>query len=245
MAEKKTSRTLQNIQRSIENQEAERRRQAFKQRIQIARVGMKSFQEGKATEAASAFYSYIRILEDFKGVPEHGLNPSLFDRQKDLPEILLISGVYWDLAKLYDKTSSPDKHRDFMIFLQKYVMFTKGFPHENIAAETLRRYIRKGRPKHRSAFVNSYRTLSGKSCFIATSLIDVCEPATLDVLMRFRDETLHHSAPGRGFIGAYYALSPWLSRVLDRAPGFSRVIAGRFLDLFARLIHSREARQCV
>ena len=212
----------------------ELRRELFRQRLEIARLGVRNYQEHKLGDAVKAFYTYLRVLEDYKGVPENGLTPALFDKQKEMPEILVVSGVFWDLAKLYDRTDSGRKHREFLGYLEKYVLFSKGLPHQHVAAETLRRYVSRGKPKHRQAFQDSYRALTGKKCFIATSLLDVSEAETLDRLMSFRDERLMKTMSGRAFVRAYYRTAPAVSWVLDRMPERLRRVAGKTLDLASK-----------
>ncbi len=212
----------------------EKRHELFRQRLEIARQGVRHYQEHKLGDAVKSFYTYLRVLEDFKSVPENGLTPALFDKQKEMSEILVVSGVFWDLAKLYDRTDSGSKQREFLGYLEKYVLFSKGLPHQHVAAETLRRYISRGKPKHRQAFVDSYRALTGRKCFIATSLMDVSEPETLDRLMAFRDERLMKSVSGRSFVRAYYQTAPAVSWVLDRIPDRLRRVAGRSLDRVAK-----------
>lgn len=219
---------LGEIQRTIEKGEQDRRKELFRQRLELARTGVKNFQERKLGDAAKAFYSYLRILEDYKGVAENGLTPNLFDRARELPELLLISGVYWDLAKMYDQTEG--KKREFLIYLEKYLIFSKGMPYQIVAAETLRKYIYKGRPRNRADFQRTYTALTGSKCFIATSLIDVCDERTLFVLRDFRDQRLMRVWWGRVFVRAYYIGAPAVAWLLDRAPAGVRRLAARIVD---------------
>jgi hypothetical protein len=207
----------------------------LRRRIELAQSGVRAFENKKITDAVKAFHSYIRILEDWKGVPEGKLTPSHFDVKTDVAELLLISGVYWDLAKLYDRTKSADKQREFMHYLEKYILFARGMPFQHVCLETMRKYISNEKPVHKPEFKNAYKMLGGSSaCFVATSLMDVCDPDTMPLLRDFRDEKLARSAVGRAFIRWYYRNGPGLAAAADRAPLFVRRAMGRALDRLAR-----------
>src|SRR4051794_35910563 len=94
------------IQQTIDQQTEERRRELFKQRLELARQGVSKYHEHEVGKSATNFQSYVRILEEWKGVPEGSLRPAHFEPKKEVAEILLLSGVYWDLVKLFDRTKS-------------------------------------------------------------------------------------------------------------------------------------------
>src|SRR4051812_24538359 len=98
------SRARRHAELQMEYNEKMHRLAMLRRRIELAQSGVRAFEEKRITEAVKNFRSYIRILEDWKGVPEGKLTPAHFDVTKDVAELLLISGVYWDLTKLYDRT---------------------------------------------------------------------------------------------------------------------------------------------
>lgn len=236
---KKKSELSKRARQQIENQmaaaEAERKRILWQKRMDLVNAGVRSYKNQKMGEAVTNYRSYLRILEDWKGVPQGGLIPSIFDKQKELQELLLISGVYWDLVRLYDRTKSADKKKDFMQFLEKYILFSKDMPFQPVCAESLRKYISREKPRHVAEFKNAYRILAptASKCFVATSLLDVTEPETHVALRAFRDRVLMESRPGRWFVRAYYRVGPVIAAVLDRAPGWVRTVCGRALDRLA------------
>ncbi len=218
------------IQIAIEQAEEERRKELFRKRLEIANQGLKNFQDGKIQDAVKNFQLYLKILEQWKGVGENGLLPSHFDRNKERAEILLVSGVYWDLAKLYDRTKSKEKQKEFGIYLQKFVLFSKGFAHQRLSAETLRKYLTTDRAIHRDEFRASYKTLADYKCYVATSLADVCSPETLPRLRDFRDQVLEPNPLGRKFVDWYYRHGEALAEATSRMPDRVRVALGRGLD---------------
>jgi len=63
--------------------------------------------------------------------------------------------------------------------------------------------------------VESFQTDSG-GCFITTATAR--EPATLDSLRRFRDESMSATPLGRALVGLYYRISPPIAETLERHP---------------------------
>ncbi|MBL7714536.1 MAG: hypothetical protein JNL01_03645 [Bdellovibrionales bacterium] len=226
------------VREALDAAEVERKREMFKQRLELARQGVKSYRDKKVGDAVTSFYTYLRLLEDFKGVGENGLTPQLFDPQKELAEILLLLGVYWDLAKMYDRTSSPEKQREFMRYLEKYVAFAKGQPHEHIAADSIRKHILRGRPQHKEAFMNAYRALGGGKCFVVHAVMDLVDPDTIDRLQGFRDQRLRQSRMGQALIRVYYRVGPILARAVVVAPKPVRHGIARVLDYLGRKLRS-------
>lgn len=216
--------------------EEERRRQILKRRIEVATAGVKAYKAKKMADAVKSFQTYLKILEDWKEVGKGGLTPAVFDRKRDLHELLLISSIYWDLVKLYDRTKSADKKKDFLLYLDKFVLFSKGMPYFPLCAENLRKYISNGSPRNTSDLKRAYRNLTGAKCFIATSLIDVIDPMTLPRLQGFRDRVLLRSRMGRWFVQAYYGVGPALARGLDHSPDVLRRSVAGILDRVAARI---------
>ncbi len=226
------SRAKKNAEIAMERAEQERRLLMLRRRIDLAQAGVRHYEMRKMAEAVKSFQSYLHILEDWKNVSEGRLTPQLFNVKDDVAELLLISGIYWDLAKLYDRTKS--KEALFKHYMDKYVLFTKGMPYQTVCMETMRKYIGNDKPIHKAEFRNAYKALGGSNCFVATALIDVTEDGTLPKLQAFRDQVLLRSRVGRVSVRAYYWGGPYLAKVTDRAPETIRRLMGRGLDLLAK-----------
>lgn len=225
-----------NIQAQMDQAEEEHRRELFRKRIELAKAGLMAYESKKIGDAVTSFRTYLRILEEYKKVPEGGLQPSLFDMKKDLPELLLISGVYWDLAKIYDRAKAGTRSNEFRQYLNKFVIFSKGMSFQPVCAETIRKYIAHEKPVHKEDFKAAYKRLAASGCFIATSLIDVSDVETVPRLRDFRDRVLSRTAAGRVFIGWYYRNGPVLARAVDRMPLSLRRALARCLDAAARRV---------
>jgi hypothetical protein len=232
-----TKKVRSSIQAAIDEAKEIHKRELWKRRVDLARTGVRNYRMKRIGEAVRAFHTYIKILEDWKGVPEGGLTPQLFDIKKDLPELVLINGIYWDLVKLYDRTASNARHKDFLHYLEKYIIFSKGMPFQPLSAESLRKYVRNSNPVQKEEFKNAYRMITGGSiCFVATSLMDVCDLETLPRLREFRDVRLSRHAAGRAFIRWYYRNGPWMADLMDRTPQSVRMLTGRLLDFLSRIV---------
>jgi len=224
------------IEKQLRRQQEEQRKELLKKRVEIAKEGIKLSQSGHTVESVRKYQQYILILEMWKKCGRDGLSLELFDKTKDVYEIVLLSGIYWDMAKLYDRAKRKDQKTELVAYLQKYVAFSKGMPFQALSGETLRKYLGSGKCRHRVEFKAAYAALTGDKCFVATSLLDVSDPMTIVRLRNFRDGRLRKTRLGRRAVFAYYRISPVLVRVLDRLPGGVRRSFGRALDFVARRV---------
>jgi hypothetical protein len=211
--------------------ETERKRQLFEKRLAYAQEGANAYGAGDYTAAVRAMSLYIAVLEHAKQVKPNGLTPKHFEG-KDRSELPMVSAVYWDLVKIYDRTKAKDKRKKFFEYMDKYLLFSKGMPYQPLCAEALRKYAE--RANHTADFKKAYRQLTGEKCFVATSLHDVLDPGTLPRLRSLRDERLARHASGRAFIRIYYFVGPGLADLMDRMPRPVRRACARALDLLAR-----------
>jgi hypothetical protein len=230
------SRTKQSIAAAMEQAEANKRREMMKLRVDLARKGVAAFEHHSAAEAAMAFKTYLRLLEEIKEVKVGGLHPGLFDKERDIHELLLITGVYWDLTKLYDKTKSAERKAEFLHYMEKFIAFANGMSYQNVCAETLRKYLSNKNPYHKEEFKNAYKILGKGKCYVATALMDVTEEETLVRLRNFRDSELAPRRAGRAAIAVYYKVGPTLARFTDLLPERVRSRLGRGLDRLARFL---------
>ncbi len=228
-------RARKKVKEQMERAERERLMKLFQRRMELARGGALAYREGKVKEAVQNYYSYIDILERTKGVGRDKLEPTHFDSKQDVAELLLLSGVFWDLAKIHDRSSRADMTR-LRFYLDRFVLFSKNMPFHHVSAELVRKYLVNGTPRHRKEFKDSHIRLGGGKCFIATALEDECEPGTLERLRLFRDSRLQTSPWGRGAVRFYYFVSPTLARGVLRLPETIRKTLGASLSRFSRTL---------
>jgi hypothetical protein len=224
-------RAEEQMERALEEQQRIRQRR----RIEIAKLGVRFYEQRKIGEAVKHFHLYLKILEELKDVAPGSLRPDLFDKKKEVAELLLISGIYWDLVKLYDKTKSPSNYKEFTHYLEKFLLFARDMPFSHVCAETLRKYIANEKPVHKEDFKNAMKILAPKKCFIATSLVDVLDEPVIPRLWRFRDNILEKRVLGRLFIRFYYWTAPGVAALLDLSPEFARAQAARAVTKVSEL----------
>ncbi len=206
----------------------------LRRRLEIASSGVTDYERKEFADAIQSFRSYIAILEEWKKCPPGGLMPSHFDRKLDLPEMLLISGVFWDLAKLFDRSKRHE--RDFRMYLDKYVLFTKGMPYESLCIETLRKFINLGKPIHRDEFKKAFVKLGGKNCFIANALSPELPESSIDSLRAFRDQRLTGNPIGLELAYLYYSHGKRAVPHLLSAPQWVRIGIAFTLRIAARAL---------
>jgi hypothetical protein len=230
-----SSRMRAKIEREMAQAEAERLRENLRKRLEVARMGVDSLVKESFGEATKSFLTYIRLLEISKKVEPRRLHPSLFDAKKDLPELVLLTGIYWDLARTFDRMKSSRGKRDHVHYLDQFVMFSKSASYKPLCAETLRKYLAADKPLHRSDFKAAYKQLGGNTCFIASSLLDLTDPDAVRLLCRFRDEQLMRHRVGRWLVCRYEEHAPRVARMLDVAPPAIRRLAAWLVDGLARV----------
>lgn len=224
----------QRIEEQMAKAEKERQDRLFQARLNLVREAMVLYHRKKFAEATNKFKSYLKTLEDYKGVSEGELHPKHFDKEKDLTELLMITAVYWDLVKLYDRTKDPVKQKEFSHYMHKYQIFSKGMPFETVTAESLRKYIYNNKPVHKDLFKQAYKNLGGKDCFVVTAVSDYGDPLTIPTLRVFREVVLRKSTFGRAFIGIYNFIGPHLAQLVLNFP---HLIRRRLALVFDRLAH--------
>jgi hypothetical protein len=236
MSDDTLSRTRKHIQQKIDQAEQAKKLELQRRRIEIAGKGVAAYAKKDTVNAALAFKSYLSILEDIKGAPSGGLSPTHFDKKKEMAEMVLITGVLWDLIKLYDRTQSADKYKEFQAYMSKYLAFARGMPYQTMCAETLRKYIRDKRAVHMNEFKDAYKMLKNNRCFVATELEPETRFETLPRLRDFRDRVLKKSVRGRKFVAWYYRKGPVLADTISRYPRLGRILIAKTLDFLATII---------
>ena len=221
------------IAEKIKQAKDQNARVSFAGRLEVLRKGSELYGQKNAAKAAEEFRRYLAGLEMWKKVPDGKLTPKLFNPIDERSELLLVCGIYWDLAKLFDQLKSEKRRFEFLHYMQKYIEFSKGMPYEAVAAENVRKYLRSNDVNNPAEFKNAYKQLGGGSCVVATSLSDQVAAGTTRELRFFRENTLIHSRPGRWFIQWYSENGLGIALWMDRRSRFFRKISARFLDAIA------------
>lgn len=212
-----SSRTRKKVKAQMEKADRERKAKLFSKRMEYARAGALAFKTGKFKDSIQYYFGYIEILEKLKEVGRDELQPKHFDSKKEVAELLLLTGVFWDLAKIHDAGGKKAFDR-LRFYLDRFVMFSRGTPFQRVSAELIRKFLVNGSPRNRKEFKNAHLQLGGGKCFLATSVEEYLPEKTLPRLRRFRDRRLLKSVQGRVFVRTYYWVGPSLAKIMIRLP---------------------------
>lgn len=206
-SKKFSSKVRKSIQDAFEKAQDKARRDAYARRLQITKQAQDLCAKGKIMEAVAMYEKYLEVLETRFKTSKEGIHPHLFDQTTDDQELLLLTAVFWELAKIYDR--KDDGYSYFKFYLGKYVEFSIGAPYMVLSAETLRKYVASGKAKHRKEMEAAQIGIRDKmkKCFISSAVYGPTSQETV-ILQEFRDEFLMRYALGRLLVDLYYALSP-------------------------------------
>lgn len=196
--------------------------------------------EDKMAQAVESYTKYLGVLALYFDTTEDRLSPTLFDPEKDVTELLLISHAYWDLAKAFDR--SPNLQRDCFRCLDQFIKFSIGFKYQHVNAQIIRKFNNKKQAHNPKAFENAYQKIqiSSKKCYIASSCFGETDSKT-ETLRHFKSKIAQFEL-GRDFIDLYYRVSPRLVSFFEKH-AFIKVTCETFaikpvLNLFVYLIRN-------
>jgi hypothetical protein len=196
--------------------------------------------EERMALAVDSYNKYLGILALYFDTTEDRLTPTLFDPEKDMTELLLISHAYWDLAKAYDR--SPNLQRDCFRCLEQFMKFSIGFKYQHVNAQIIRKFNNKKQAHNPKAFEAAYHKIqiSAKRCYVATMCFGEVDEKT-EVLRHFKIYIAKHRI-GLDFIDFYYSFSPALVEFLEKRPKlkflFNVFVARPLLTTFIFFIRS-------
>ncbi|MBT3526036.1 MAG: hypothetical protein HN482_07050 [Bdellovibrionales bacterium] len=195
----------------------------FQNRLKVLRNAQSCSQAGKIANAVENYKRYLGAVAAFHRTKESLLAPGVFDPQRDIPEMLLISQVYWDLAKIY--SCNPNMGDEVKRGLGKFTEFSMGKKFQYLNAEMLRKFIKKQCRNHKKLFEDAYTTMRVKSkkCYIATYCYGASHP-NLDLLRNFKLE-LEQTNRGIILIETYYRISPHIVNYCEQHPRLGRLLS--------------------
>ncbi len=142
----------------------------YRERLKLLKKGQEYSAADEIPKSVEFYSQYLNALACYFRVEEQELNPKLFDPETDLAELFLLSHVYWDLAKAYDR--SPNLHRESIRCLEQFVKFTSGYKYQYANARTMKTFIRKRLAHNPKAFKDAFERIQLEStgCFISSDL---------------------------------------------------------------------------
>lgn len=193
----------------------QKKQELWRGRVNFVKSGHNFMNKQLFSDAAVSYEKYIRTLEIVFDCESGQLSPQIFKEQAKTAELTVITGVYWDLVRIYDTSDKyADRQKVAANQLAKFIGYTP------IYAELIRKaqnFLKKGarNPEVIKNFLKAAGQKHGR-CFIATSAFEIPLAHEILVLKKFRDDKLKSSKMGRKFITIYYKVSPAIACHLDR-----------------------------
>lgn len=211
--------------KSPDEQRAERKRYVvrktlenkYKIRFTIAKEGKMALNRRDYRMMIYRYTEYLKIMADtFEVTSIYDLKPSFFDAKKDVAELLLISQIFWELAKFYDGSSKTKDKQE--LCLKLFVRFTLGMQFQSLNSEIVRIELKRRKFKQRELIVKCLEGMYKESagCYIATHYGS--NDKMLSCFRSFKFNFLSNNSSGLKFIEIYYSFCFFLIPVLKRNP---------------------------
>lgn len=179
----------------------------YKQRFTIAKEGKAALNRRDYRMMIYRYSEYLKIMADtYEVATIYDIKPAHFDAKKEVAELLLISQIYWELAKVYDGSSKAKDKLE--LCLKQFIRFTIGMQFQGLNTEIIRKELKRRKFKNKELMMKClegiYKESSG--CYIATFF--ETDIPTIQTLRHFKKTILANSAWGEKFIFHYYENSP-------------------------------------
>lgn len=195
---------------------------AYRERLKSLKQARDYAAKGDIPKAVERYSMYLNILANYFKTTEDKLSPSLFDAEKEISELLLISHSYWDLAKAYDR--SPNLQSESLRCLDQFVKFSTGYKYQHINAQMMKKFIKRKQAHNLKAFQNAYQRIQvdSKGCFIASYSLGGDHEITNELRV-FKSKIVRTNL-GYKFTEFYYNFSPLVVEIFEKNPKCSKVI---------------------
>lgn len=190
----------------------------YKQRFATLKKARLYMTKNDFPRALKFYQEYLHAIASFHFISESKLSPDCFKNEANgISEMLLISHVYWDLAKSFDRVQS--RQNEAVRCLSQFVKFSKGFKYQQINARMIKKHLKRTRVVNSNAFQQAYNEIyiKPKGCYIATMCYGKYHP-NVSQLKYYRDQLLAQYFLGKIFIQFYYQISPSIITYLQSRP---------------------------
>ncbi|MEH0860129.1 hypothetical protein [Halobacteriovorax sp. DPLXC-1] len=187
---------------------------AYAERLKTLKQALDFVAKNDLPKSVEKFKHYLGILAAYNRTDEKHLTPKMFDPERDVAELLLVSQAYWNLAKSYDK--SPRLRQESVRCLQQFIKFSIGYKYQHANAQLIKKFLRSGQAHNKKAFQQAYEKINvrSKNCYLATHAYPENEDL-LNTLRAFKVKLAKYSA-GIIFINRYYDYSPYIVNSFER-----------------------------
>ncbi len=192
----------------------DRKKKLWQARVSLVKKGHQLMANNLLSDAAVCYEKYIKLLEVVFDAPAGNLSPEALKESARTAELTVISGVYWDLVRIYDTSDKfGDRQKRAALQLTRFVPYTPIFADLLKKAQIFMRNAR--HPEIIKSFLVSARRKRTR-CFIATSAFEAPFAIEVQILRSFRDARLKKSFFGRKFVYFYYRIAPPIACFLDK-----------------------------
>jgi hypothetical protein len=178
----------------------------FENRVTVARYGKESLDAGDYGNALKKFIDYLNIMAEVKEVQGiYELSVQHFDPKKEITEMLMISHLYFEMARMYDAV--PKFHDEARKCLDQFVAFTANQPYQVVNSEMVRKHLKKSIFKNPEIFRNAYQQIyvQSKKCYVVTYCYGETHSITQDC--RELKELFLETTLGMKLVNYYYRFS--------------------------------------
>lgn len=211
----------------------QRKKKLWASRVALVKQGNALMANKLYNDAAVSYEKYLRLLELVFDCKTGNLNPESLKESAKTAELTIISGVYWDLLRIYDSSDKfADRQRHAALQLAKFINYTPVFPDIMRKANIFMKNARN--PDMVRLFINQAKKKRTR-CFVATSAFESPNSLEVHYLRAYRDQTLKQTYFGRKFVYLYYRISPSLADLLDNCPSLKPVVRA-FLRIILKFI---------
>lgn len=210
---------------------------AYRERLKLLKQAQEFSAKGEIPKAVEKYSHYLGILASYYRVTEPQLSPKVFDVQKDITEMLLISHAYWDLAKSYDR--SPKLQKECIRCLGQFIQFTLGHKFQHLNAQMLKKFLKSNKVYNRKPFEQALHRINveSKACYIATLAYPNDENHILTDFRAIKQKIVLHKL-GFKFVDTYYFLSSNLVSFLENKPRLSYICTHFIFRPVLKVIHN-------
>lgn len=210
----------------------------FNNRITIAKFGKQALDAGDYGTAIQRFVEYMEIMAEFKKTKDFfSLKVSQFDSKSELTEMLMMSHIYFEMARVYDAV--PKFQEESKRCLDQFVAFSTNQPYQVVNSELIRKHMKKSAFKKPEVFLNAHRQIyvQSKKCYVVTFCYGNDHQMTREYRL-FKDWLLDYPL-GQELVRIYYKYSSVMVSNWEKRPAMhfvSKILVRPLLVLFSKTI---------
>src|SRR3989344_7039369 len=191
-----------------------KKKKLWQNRVALVRNGHALMKNQLFSEAAVSYEKYLRLVEVVFNCGPGQLTPEMLKESAKTAELTVITGVYWDLIRIYDASEKySGRQRIAAKQLAKFVSHTPIYGDLVKKAQVFMKSAR--RPEIIKSFLVASKAQRPR-CFIATSAFETPRADEVIALRQFRDKSLKTTSGGRTLVYFYYKISPKAACFLDQ-----------------------------